>query len=114
MHVRLPFAFLALGAAFGAGLLSSRLVEHEARAQSRQQTAAVFVPAEGLAFRALDGRVIARLSYDGHGGDFEVYDQHERPSVALRPGFAAETSRPAAAAPVFTVSGPTDTPDLGY
>ena len=114
MHVRLPFAFLALGVAFGIGLVSSRLIEREARAQSRQQTAAVYVPAEGLAFRALDGRVVARLSYDGHGGNFEVYDQHERPSVALRPGYVAETTRPAAPAPIFTVSAPTDTPDLGY
>jgi hypothetical protein len=114
MHVRLPFAFLALAVAFGAGLGSSRLIEREARAQSRQQTAAVYVPADGLAFRTLDGRVIARLSYDNHGGNFEVYDQHERPSVAVRPGFVAEVSRPAPPPPVFTVSSPTDAPDLGY
>jgi hypothetical protein len=114
MHVRSPFAILALAVAFGGGLASSRLLEREASAQSPQQTAAVYVPAEGLAFRALDGRVVARLSYDGHGGHFQLYDQHERPSVALRPGFADDSTPAPAPIPVAIPLGPAGGPDLGY
>jgi hypothetical protein len=121
MQVRLPFAILALVAAFGGGLGSSHLIERDARAQSSfqmPQTAAVYVPPEGLAFRALDGRVIARLSYDAHGGSFEVYDHHEHPAAALRAGFVADAPRTPATLPVATVSLPSslpsDVPDLGY
>ncbi len=118
MQVRLPFAIVALFAAFGGGAASSHLIEREARAQSAH-TAAVYVPAEGLAFRALDGHIVARLSYDGRGGVFEVYDNHERPAGSLRPGLAAEAPRASGALPalpastVATVISPMDV-DLGY
>ena len=114
MQVRLPFAILALVVAFGGGLASSHLLERDARAQSSLQTAAVYVPPEGLAFRALDGRVVARLSYDARGGSFEVYDHHEHPAAALRAGFVADAPRTPATLPVATVSLPSDVPDLGY
>jgi hypothetical protein len=121
MQVRLPFAIVALFAAFGGGAASSHLIEREARAQSAQM-AAVYVPAEGLAFRALDGHIVARLSYDGRGGAFEVFDSRERPAGALRPGLAADAPRASAGLPalpaatvatVATVVSPPDL-DLGY
>jgi hypothetical protein len=108
MHVRLPFAILALAVAFGAGVGSAHFLEREARAQS-SQTASVYVPPDGLTFRSPDGRVIARLSYDGRGGAFEVYDGHERPASALRPAFA-----PLPVAERATSTTSTMSIDLGY
>jgi hypothetical protein len=119
MQVRVPFAILALSAAFGVGAASSHLTERDARAQSALQTASVYVPAEGLAFRALDGHIVARLSYDARGGAFEVYDSREHPSAALRPGPVADTPRvpaapPAASAPAVATVAPLSIVDLGY
>ena len=85
MQVRLPFAILALSTAFAGGIATSHLIEREARAQAGGASASVYVPAEGLAFRAADGRVIARVSYDSRGGAFEVFDNRERVAVAMRP-----------------------------
>ena len=115
MQVRLPFAILALVAAFGGGVASSRLIEGEARAQAAPQQASVYLPAEGLAFRSADGRIVARLSYDARGGAFEVYDNHERPAAALRSGLAAPTVRSTSALPAASVAteGTSDL-DLGY
>ncbi len=113
MQVRPPFAILALFAAFAGGIATSHLIEREASAQPGPQSASVYVPAEGLTFRAVDGRVVARLSYDAHGGAFEVYDSRERPAGALRP--VAEAPRPASAAPASTVATVTSPDvDLGY
>ncbi len=121
MHVRLPFAILALAVAFAGGIGTSHLIEREARAQSAQ-SASVYVPSEGLAFRGVDGRLIARLSYDSRGGAFEVYDNHERPAGALRPAVASEPPRTSSALPVLPASGfpppaattPPAFVDLGY
>ena len=114
MQVRLSFAILALAAAFAGGIGASHLVEREARAQSGAQSASVFVPSEGLTFRAVDGRVIARLSYDARGGAFEVYDSHERPTGALRPASSAEPLRTSAVfPPPVTTTSPAFV-DLGY
>jgi hypothetical protein len=111
MQVRLSLAILSLVTAFAVGAASSRLMERDAQAQSGAQAASVYVPAEGLAFRAIDGRVVARLSYDARGGAFEVYDSRERPSASLRAGPLAEALRvPAVAAPT---TGSQDL-DLGY
>jgi hypothetical protein len=115
MQVRPPLAILALLAAFAGGVAMSHLIEREARAQSGPQGASVIVPTDGLTFRAVDGRIVARLSYDAHGGAFEVYDGRERPAGALRSGPAAEAPRPASVAPastVATVASPDV--DLGY
>jgi hypothetical protein len=115
MQVRLPFAILALFAAFGGGVASSHLIEREARAQSALHAASVYVPAEGLAFRALDGHIVARLSYDARGGAFEVYDSRERAAGALRASPVAEAPHvaPLPAAAFATDASPTDV-DLGY
>ena len=73
----------------------------------------MYVPIEGLAFRGVDGRVVARLSYDARGGAFEVYDAHERPAAALRSGLVTEAPRSTLpAATVATVTTPDL--DLGY
>jgi hypothetical protein len=115
MQVRLPFAVLALALAFGGGLASSRLIEREARAQSGTPQASVYVPVEGLAFRGVDGRIVARLSYDARGGAFEVYDGHERPAAALRSGLVTTGASSAPTPPAATVAT-VGTPDLdlGY
>ena len=116
MQVRLPFAIVALCAAFGVGAASSHLVERDARAQSALQTASVYVPADGLAFRALDGHVVARLSYDARGGSFEVYDNREHPAAALRAGQVADATHPPAIVPAATIAtvAPSPIVDLGY
>jgi hypothetical protein len=116
MKVGLPAIVLVVVAAFAGGVVGSRLVEREAKAQSAG--AAVYVPPEGLSFRSPDGRLIARLAYDSRGGFFEVYDRRERPSAALRSGFEVP-ARPAglpSPAPIATVPplATTDAPDLGY
>ena len=83
MRVRPPLAILAvLVATFAGGMASPRWTEREAIAR-QPQTATMYVPPDGLLFRAPDGRAIARLSYDAHGGVFEVIDDdvqmHWRP-----------------------------------
>jgi hypothetical protein len=108
MRVRIPLAIFAILATFAGGLASSRWVEGEASARQPQATT-LYVPADGLIFRALDGRMVARLSYDAHGGIFEVYDDHERPTAALRPG-----SPPQGALPASTVAALPTLQDLGY
>jgi hypothetical protein len=115
MQVRLPLAILALVAAFGGGVASSRLIEGEARAQAAPQQASVYLPAEGLAFRSADGHIVARLSYDARGGAFEVYDGHERPAAALRSGLVTEAPRSSSTLPAATVATvATPDIDLGY
>jgi hypothetical protein len=115
MQVRLPFAIVALVAAFGGGVASSHLLERDARAQSALHAASVYVPAEGLAFRALDGRIVARLSYDARGGSFEVYDNRERSAGALRAGLVAEAPHGATVPATTTATDATPAEvDLGY
>jgi hypothetical protein len=82
MRVRLPVAVLALVLAFAGGIVSSRV--RDAHAQAAPFAATIYVPSDGLAFRTFNGRVVARLSYDPHGGVFELYDDHERPAVRVR------------------------------
>jgi hypothetical protein len=94
MGVRKSLAALALAAAFGAGVLTSHALEREAKAQRSATTSAVFVPSDGLAFRTLEGRMIARLAYDARGGFLEVYDEHERPAASLR-SVSVSAARPA-------------------
>jgi hypothetical protein len=115
MQVRLPLALLGLFAAFGGGAASSHLLEREAGAQTAH-SAMVYLPAEGLTFKTLDGHLVARLSYDSRGGAFEVYDNRERPAGALRAGLLAEAPHLSSTAPVTTgatFANPADV-DLGY
>jgi hypothetical protein len=90
MQYRFPVAVLASLASFAAGFASSHLVERSAQAQTAPFASSLYVPADGLAFRTFNGRVIARLSYDRHGGVFDVYDADERPSGRLRVDAGAE------------------------
>jgi hypothetical protein len=87
MRPRLVIATVALVVTFLGGAFTSRLVEGQAQAKSASQPASVFVPPDGLAFRTVDGRIIARISYDARGGFLEVYDNNERPTGAFRSGF---------------------------
>jgi hypothetical protein len=90
---------VALAAAFGAGVLTSHALEKDAQAERPPMASAVFVPNGGLAFRTLDGRVIAKLAYDAKGGFLELYDEHERPAASLH---AAGVSGLTGAAPVVS------------
>jgi hypothetical protein len=108
MRVRLPIVLFAVGAAFVSGLVSSSTRGspwglRDAHAQSAPFAASVYVPSDGLAFRTFDGRVVAKLAYDGHGGFFELYDEHEQPAGRVR-----GEARPAAlATPLATpLAGP--------
>jgi hypothetical protein len=87
MRPRLVLITVALVVTFLGGAMTSRLVEGRAQARSALQPASVFVPPDGLAFRTVDGRIIARISYDTRGGFLEVYDNNERPAGAFRSGF---------------------------
>jgi hypothetical protein len=122
MGVRKSLAALALAAAFGAGVLTSHAFEREAKAQKSATVSAVYVPSDGLAFRTLDGRLIAKLAYDTRGGFFEVYDEHEKLAGSLR-GAGVSAARPAVAAapatapapaPAANASNASNTLDLGY
>jgi hypothetical protein len=96
MSYRFPLALLAVLAAFAGGFASSQVFERRAQAQSAPFASSVYVPADGLAFRTFDGRIIARLSYGHRGGVFDLYDGDERPSTSLR----AEVTAGAHPAPV--------------
>src|ERR1700722_9707086 len=111
MSVRLPIAITALVgtfAAFSAGVAASQLWEHEAHAQALPFAATIYVPSDGLAFRTFDGRVVARLSHDAHGGMFELFDEHEQAAGRVR----ADSFVRAPSSPVAT-SRSRD-PDLGF
>lgn len=116
MRLRRPFVLVAVATAFAAGLFSSHWVR-DARAQGVPFAATIYVPSDGLAFRTFDGRVVARLSYDEHGGVFELFDQHEQPAgrvAASALGRGAST--PAALMPTHVAAPPataSDT-DLGF
>jgi hypothetical protein len=113
MSVRLPIAITALVAtfaAFSAGVAASQLWEHEAHAQTNPFAATIYVPSDGLAFRTFDGRVVARLSHDAHGGVFELYDEREQPVTRVRAESFARAPLPSPNAP----RRPNGDPDLGF
>ncbi len=94
MPTRVPFAIFAVLAAFASGVVCSRLSERSAYAQAAPFASTVYVPSDGLAFRTFEGHVIAKLSYDGRGGVFEIYDSHDHPSAKFQAGSPA-SARPA-------------------
>lgn len=102
MRVRLPVAALVLALAFGGGLASSLV--RDAHAQAAPFAATIYVPSDGIAFRTFDGRVVARLSHDAHGGVFELYDEHEQPAVRVR-------GEPGTRPPTVTTTPPPKRPD---
>lgn len=116
MVVRFPLV-LAVGiTAFAAGALASRAQVPEAHAQAAPFAASIYVPSDGLAFRTFDGRVVARLSYDAHGGMLDLYDEHELPVTHVRTDGAARASIPAALPAPAATPGPVrpQRDDLGF
>jgi hypothetical protein len=99
MRLRLPVVLFAVGVSFAAGLVSSARWApwgvRDARAQAAPFAASVYVPSDGLAFRTFDGRLAAKLGYDGHGGFFELYDEHEQPQARVRGDGLARPGLPA-------------------
>ncbi len=106
-RARTTLALVAV-ASFGCGALVATLAAPRvAGAQAFSST--IQVPRGGLTFRAPDGRAVARVSYDEHGGIFEVLDEHGRAVSTLGAG-AAES--PLATKPsAKTVWSVDDTPD---
>jgi hypothetical protein len=96
--------------AFALGFVVSRVSTPEAHAQSNSFASTMYVPSDGLAFRAFDGRVVAKLSYDARGGVFELYDEHERPATTVRPEGQSLQSAGGTAVP----AKPRFRPDLGF
>lgn len=71
---------LSVCAAFVGGIA----YEHSGR-EAQAQSAGIstlYVPAGGLVFRSVDGKPLARISEDSHGGALELYD--DRREVSLR------------------------------
>jgi hypothetical protein len=114
MVVRFPLVLTAALTTFVAGFVASRLQVREARAQAAPFAATIYVPSDGLAFRTFDGRVVARLSYDAHGGMLDLYDEHEQPATRVRTDGAGRGGSPAPTA--FAPSSPSRPPrdDLGF
>ncbi|HEY3821874.1 MAG TPA: hypothetical protein VGL81_32130 [Polyangiaceae bacterium] len=58
--------------------------EHFGRDANAQSAgiSTLYVPAGGLVFRAMDGKPLARISEDSHGGALELFD--DRREVAAR------------------------------
>jgi hypothetical protein len=108
MRLRLPLVLVAAALVFAGGVLSSGLFLRDARAQTAPFAATLYVPSDGIAFRSFEGRVVARLSYDAHGGVIELYDEHEQPS-ARWPAPRASTA-PAATATATTKAPPFKNP----
>lgn len=109
--MRVRSLFFVVPIAFAVGVMASQLFVREAHAQASPFSATVYVPSDGIAFRTFDGHVIARLSYDAHGGVFEVYDEHEQVASRVRgePLGHAPTSPPTSPPP-----SPAYTRDVGF
>jgi hypothetical protein len=90
MPHRLVRFTVALLVTFVGGAFASHWVEGQAHARPSGQPASVLVPPDGLAFRTIDGRIIARLSYDSRGGVFEVFDNSEHATSAVRSGLVSK------------------------
>jgi hypothetical protein len=99
LRVRASFsrrpALLAVVAAvsFTAGALTVSLASpRDAQAQGYSST--IQVPRDGLTFRSADGHAIARLSYDSHGGVFQVLDEHGSPVASMGESRTARPNAP--------------------
>lgn len=89
---RLVSALAALAVAFALGVASQHLAVREARAQTLPAlTATFYVPGDGLMFKTLDGRPLARLSRDASGGVFELYDDRGQVAQRVSAGSVAAT-----------------------
>ncbi len=83
---------LAVVSAFAGGLVGAHLWPRHANAEAIGSTSTIYVPADGLVFRALDGSPIARLGRDAHGGFLELYDDR-RASAARFPSRVAPAAQ---------------------
>jgi hypothetical protein len=90
MRYRRVLFTVALLATFVGGAFTSQWLEGQALARPSGQPATIVVPPDGLAFRTIDGRIIARLSYDSRGGVFEVFDNSEHTTSAVRSGLVSK------------------------
>jgi hypothetical protein len=55
----------------------------EAKAQSAG-ISTLYVPAGGLVFRSMDGKPLARISEDSHGGALELFDDRREVSARFQ------------------------------
>jgi hypothetical protein len=98
---------VALAAALGGALVSHTFWAREAQAQGASSISTIYVPADGVVFRSFDGRPIARLSRDAHGGLLEVYDDHDEATVRVSSGtfapFKSSGIAPTGASRIFTL-----------
>src|SRR5579872_805804 len=80
---RLKLFALAMAAGVAGAAMFQALSSHVARAQPQSSISTIYVPADGLLFRSLDGRPIARLTRDVNGGLLELYDERDEPATRL-------------------------------
>jgi hypothetical protein len=71
-------------AAFAGGVA----FEHFGRDANAQSAgiSTLYVPPGGLVFRGMDGRPLARISQDAHGGALELYDERREVAARLQGG----------------------------
>jgi hypothetical protein len=99
------------------GFVGARAMR-DAHADERPTTTTIFVGTQGLVFRTVDGRAIARLSSDSGGGVLELLDSQEQPRSRLRAAGldmgqgarAPQTTRP----PPVSTSSRQPRVDLGF
>jgi len=107
--MRIRSLFLVVPLAFAVGAGASQLLVREAHAQAVPFAATAYVPSDGLAFRTFDGHVIARLSYDAHGGVFEIYNEREQVASRVRgEPLGRVPSSPPPSLPVAPANTPVD------
>jgi hypothetical protein len=82
-----------IAAAFVAGVVSHYLCPRDAHAEAIISLSTIYVPPDGLVFRALDGKPIAKLSRNGRSALFELYDDSQE-TPARFPHGAIGTSHP--------------------
>ena len=93
---------LSATSALAGGLVTANLWPRHASAEPIGSTSTIYVPAEGVVFRALDGRPIARLARDAYGGFLELYD--DRRASALRfPARAVPVEAPTVPPSAFVI-----------
>ena len=94
-HMLSPAFFAAMAVAFGGGWVLAR-TPSVARADTVPVGSTVYIPAEGLSFRTIDGHLVAKLSRNASGGVFELVDDKEAGIVRLSvgSGSARVSSRP--------------------
>lgn len=80
---RLTLLAMAMAAGVAGAAISQAVSSRVARAQPQSSISTIYVPSDGLLFRSLDGRPIARLTRDVNGGLLELYDERDEPATRL-------------------------------